>query len=409
MTTRVSYPLIGSLHSQISTANIPPLDARVLFETVVNRLTQKPELVHKAKPLYAYFHKYESQFGELSQIAKLEKRMAELFPDDPKLQTFNARYSTDKFDPITARIVVSPAAQLRPKQLMLSIEHPTSLHNSPRPPAFAARNSPHPQFLPSTDSPKRPLPLPVEDFDEPPRKIQRNDFHQEFQRGASPLKGAAGRRLDQQRRMQGQGAASYIAAPAPIARDITFLISQIPRSETYDSDRLNPTRMVNFLRTTTVPEYNQWKSRRDDYPNASMRGGNGHAHNRQVSTEYPSQYGLLNRDSPAPQGRPLSPYPGEASRGRVAPAPAPYRQSSLRPGSSGSYEPPPAVFAQQGPPPPQQYGHHPTPVMPGQFDTGSWSYGAPPPQVGYGAAPLPYGQGPPPQQQQQQGYPRYPY
>ncbi|KAK4100368.1 hypothetical protein N658DRAFT_101441 [Parathielavia hyrcaniae] len=383
------------------------LDARVLFETVVNRLTQKPETLHKAKPLYAYFHKYESHFGELAQIAKLEKRMAELFPEDPKLATFTARFSIEKFDPIAARIIVSPATQLRPKLLMPSIEQGTSLQNSPRPPPFAARASPAPQFLPATNSPKRPFP--VDDFDEPPRKIQRNDFG-EFQRGASPLKGAAGRRLDQQRRMQGQGATSYAATPAPIARDITFLLSQIPRADLYDFHRFSPLHLANLLRDTPVPEYSAWKSA------------------RQASDHPGGQYGgYQNRDSPAPVGRPLSPYGGDAARGRLPPAPsaaAPYRQSSMRPGSSGSYEPPPAVYnAQALPPHPPQAGYpHPQPLM--QYDGGAASawpayppppvvqqgYGGPPPQQQHHmyaqAAPPP----PPPQQQQQQGgYPRYPY
>ncbi|GAB1317568.1 mRNA 3'-end-processing protein rna14 [Madurella fahalii] len=365
---------IKFLHSKDDFTN-----ARVLFETVVSRFTQKPEHVHKAKPLYAYFHKYESQFGELAQIALLEKRMAELFPEDPKLAHFSARFSTDKFDPIAARIIVSPTTQLRPKQLIPSIEQGTSLQNSPRPPPFAARHSPPPPFLPATNSPKRPLTL--DDFDEPnpPRKIQRNDYG-EFQRGASPLKGAAGRRLDQQRRMQGQGAAAYSSGPAPIARDITFLLGQIPRADLYDHYRLNPVKMTNLLRDTPVPEYSAWKNTRQ-------------------TSDYPSQYGFPSRDSPVPTGvgRPMSPYTGEGARGRMPPASAPYRQSSLRPGSSGSYEPPPAGYAQAAHPPPQ--GQYNVPPQ-GQYDAGAVAWGAyppPPPHLGYG-------QGPPPPQG---GYPRY--
>ncbi|KAL2167227.1 hypothetical protein VTG60DRAFT_1578 [Thermothelomyces hinnuleus] len=378
---------IKYLHSRDDTTN-----ARVLFETVVNRLTQKPELVHKAKPLYAYFHKYESQFGELSQIAKLEKRMAELFPEDPKLAHFSARYSTDKFDPIAARIIVSPMTQLRPKQLIPSIEKGASAQDSPRPPPLASRASPAPHTLPATNSPKRPLP--ADDFEEPPRKIQRNDFS-EFQRGASPLKGAAGRRLDQQRRLQGQGAASYAAAPAPIARDITFLLSQIPRADLYDFHRFNPAKMTNLLRDTPVPEYTAWKSMRQ-------------------SSEHTGQYGgYQSRDSPAPVGRPHSPYVGgDGGRGRMPPASAvPYRQGSNRPGSSGSYEPPPAVYAQGHPPPPPQAGYAPPPPV--QYDGAAgaaWPPYPPPPaaQQGYGGPPPPhlYGQAPPPPAQG--GYPRYP-
>ena len=315
--------------------------------------------------------------------------MAEIFPEDPKLAHFTARYSTDKFDPIAARIIVSPATQLRPKLLIPSIEQAPSLQNSPRPPPFS-RASPAAQFLPATNSPKRPLP--ADDFDEPPRKIQRSDFG-EFQRGASPLKGAAGRRLDQQRRMAGQSAASYTAGPAPIARDITFLLSQIPRAELYDSHRFNPVTVTNLLRDTTIPEYAAWKNKASDHPGQF--------------SNYPG------RNSPAPVGRPQSPYIGGSSdlpRGR----PAPYRQAPPnRPGSSGSYEPPPAVYA-QGPPPPQAgYGLPQPPQYDGGAAAPAWAPYPPPPggQQGYGGAPQPppnvYGQGPP--GQSQGGYPRYPY
>ena len=319
--------------------------------------------------------------------------MAEIFPEDPKLAHFTARYSTDKFDPIAARIVVSPATQLRPKLLMPSIEQAPSLQNSPRPPPFS-RASPAAQFLPATNSPKRPFP--ADDFDEPPRKIQRSDFG-EFQRGASPLKGAAGRRLDQQRRMQGQSAASFTAGPAPIARDITFLLSQIPRADLYDSHRFNPATVTSLLRETTIPEYSAWKNTRQ-----------GPDHPGQFSS-YP------NRDSPAPVGRPLSPYvggDGAGPRGRLPPASAaPYRQAPNRPGSSGSYEPPPAAYA-QGPPPPQAgYGLPQPPQYDGGAAAPAWAPYPPPPvaQQGYGSAPPPnvYGQGPP--GPPQGGYPRYPY
>ncbi|KAK4653661.1 mRNA 3'-end-processing protein rna14 [Podospora pseudocomata] len=332
-------------------------NARVLFERVVSRLTSKPENVHKAKQLYVYFHKYESQFGELAQISKLEKRMAELFPEDPKLSHFSARFSTEKFDPITARVIVSPAAQLRPKiqppGLMPSIEQhqpqqPISIRNSP---------TPAPQFRPTiTNSPKRPLPL-DDDESNPPRKIQRNDYNTEFVRGASPLKGAAGRRLDQQRRMQGSaGGASYSSTPAPIARDITFLLGLIPRAEAYDYHRMNPNKVVNLLQSTNVPEYHVWKAHANPSQNP---------HHRNVSTDFGSYGGGYgNRDSPAPRAG--SPY---GQQRLVMGQGQGYRQSSLRPGSAGSgagYEPPPAVPGQGAggyqfgglppPPPPPGYG-----------------------------------------------------
>lgn len=232
-------------------------DARVAFETAVSRLTQKPEYVQKAKPLYAYFHKYESQYGELSQIQKLEKRMAELFPGDPKLSRFASRYKGDGFDPTAVRPIVSPTTQMRPKAVMPSIEQPSSVRGDSPLPQFTQENSPRPQYLnPATNSPKRPFA--GDDFDNPPRKLAR---------GESPLKGAAGRRLDQQKRMQQtQGTPQWQSnGPAPfvIPRDITFLLSIIPRADLYTATKFNADAMVRLLSQTPVPDYGSWKAARE--------------------------------------------------------------------------------------------------------------------------------------------------
>ncbi|KAB5526391.1 hypothetical protein GE09DRAFT_1064979 [Coniochaeta sp. 2T2.1] len=386
------------LHSRDDFTN-----ARVVFETVVNRLTQKPESVHKAKPLYAYFHKFESQFGELAQISKLEKRMAELFPEDPKLSHFTARFSTDKFDPIAARIIVSPTTQLKPKfPIMPSIEQrqqSVSVQDSPRP-QHRAPVSPRPQYLQARDSPKRPFP--TDDFDDlPPRKAMRGE-QQDFIRGASPLKGAAGRRLDQQRR----GGASQNAAAPIIPRDVSFLLGIIPPAHTYNQAVFPPSGVIRLLNQTHIPEFTEWKNGDRTQHNRNIAQALAQSHNRQPSGDY-AAHSYQNRDSPNPQGRPQSPYTGS---GRLAPGGATYRQSSLRPGSRDSYEPPPAAYSQLG----QQghYGQAPPPQQ-GQYDAGAaaggWpTYGAPPaggaPQ-GYGA-PAPYGQVP---QQPPAQYQQYPY
>lgn len=351
-------------------ANVFVADARVVFENCVKRLTEKPASAHKARALFSYFHKYESQFGDRSQIVKLEQRMAELFPNDPKLSHFTARFSSDNFNPIAAPIIVSPAVQLRPKQILQSIERGASALNSPRP-SVRQPNSPRPAFM-SVNSPKRPLP--VDEFEEsmnPPRKMQR---------GESPLKGAAGRRLGEQRRVQA----------APLARDISFILGLIPPASTYSIPRFSAASMVRLLRDTPVPDFKTWKMQQE------QGGGRGPMqmahHNRQVSSGDPSQFSY--QGGP---GRPQSPF--DVSRGRIASAASTYGQ--IRPGSSGSaYEPPPAgVYRQDAPPPPVGY------PMPTPDVSGSW---VPPPQM-YGTpnpVPSPYGQVAPPQQQQPP-YPRY--
>ncbi|KAI9786536.1 MAG: mRNA 3'-end-processing protein rna14 [Peltula sp. TS41687] len=228
-------------------------NARAVFETTVSRLGQKPETLQKAKPIYAFFHEYEAHYGELSQINKLEKRMAELFPDDPKLSQFGHRFTSNGFNPTAVRPIISPATQTRPKALP-SIEQPPVPQNSPPRRLLD---------LPNSHSPKRQLHPDESDHDaNRPRK---------FARGDSPLKGAAGRRLDQQKRThqhqqhhhhnhhhqnqgpQFQGSAYHPPPPQPLPRDVLFLLSIIPRAETYPSfPQFKPQEVVRLLRNTEL-------------------------------------------------------------------------------------------------------------------------------------------------------------
>jgi cleavage stimulation factor subunit 3 len=248
------------------------LDARVVFEKSVDRLLQKPETAQKAKALFAFFHRYESQYGELDQIIKLEKRMREAFPEDPRLSAFSQRYVTDHFDPAAVRPIISPMTQARPKlPPMPSIEQqherPKSLTPVPPPAAIPApvlmeAPPPVPQPLavptppvvyaaPVINSPKRPFP--VDDFNpEPPRKLAR---------GESPLAGAAGRRLNQAKQSRGfDGAhsatpgAAYMPPPPPIPRDVLFLLSIIPPAHTYNRNmEIDPRAVLRVMNDIQLP------------------------------------------------------------------------------------------------------------------------------------------------------------
>ncbi|KAH7018311.1 uncharacterized protein B0I36DRAFT_37791 [Microdochium trichocladiopsis] len=350
-------------------------NARVVFSQTVKRFKEKgkdsPEMLTKLKPLYTYFHSYEAKFGELAQIKQLEQEMTELFPFDPSLSHFAARFATKRFNPLSARVIVSPGAQMRPKPIMQSVEQPLpSMPNSPAP-VLHSEPSPRPQFLQATNSPKRPYQVDEEEFN-PPRKIAR---------GVSPLKGAAGRRLDQQRRAQG-GGSSQAAAPLPIPRDITFLLSLIPAASSFNAPRFSPDGMVRLIANTAVPDYRDWQA--TQARNARTES-TSRAHTRQASSEYPAY--AQNRDSPGPpsaSGRPISPFGGA----RGVQISAPYRNSPLRPGSSGDFEPPQAGgYQAPGPSPfnPASQAPQPPPA-----NTGYWQGGA------YGQPPNSYGQ--PPQQ-----------
>ena len=213
-------------------------DARAVFETTVNKLLQKPGSAMKAKPLFAFFHHYESQYGELAQVVKLEGRMREAFPHDPKMSSFSQRFVQDSFDPTAIRPLISPATQTRPKALP-SIEGPPS--RQPSPPAIKVTSN--------TGSPKRPPPFEEPDIESSrPRKLPR---------GESPLAGAAGRRLKQSRQpFDGTPLATQamsFVAPPPLPRDINFLLSIIPSASAYNAMFFKVDEIVKILRETPVP------------------------------------------------------------------------------------------------------------------------------------------------------------
>lgn len=200
----------------------------------------------KAKPLYVFFHDFESRYGELAQIAKLEKRMRDLYPDDPTLSLFSRRFVDGGFDPTVIRPIVSPGTQTRPK-IVSSIEGHAPLTNSP----LARLN-------PIVASPKRPLPLEESDNEgSRPQKLARTT------REASPLKGAAGRRLDQQKRnRQPQEIPQFTSHPVPLPppppplpKEVTILLGMIPRAETYHATKFSAQGLVRLLRETYIPTH----------------------------------------------------------------------------------------------------------------------------------------------------------
>jgi cleavage stimulation factor subunit 3 len=228
-------------------------DARAVFETVVGKITSKPENVQRAKSLFLFFHDYESQFGELAQITKLEQRMATLYPGDPQLQCFSQRFAGPTFDPTATRPIISPRTQMKPVMpSMPAVTNSVDDHHHAGPPQMEQRlvsppllNSPRlGNLLPSANmnSPKRPL----EDSDDgnQPRKLAR---------GESPaLKGAAGRRLDAVRRNQvTTGATPAAQGPARLALGINFLLSVMPSAQVYcnsGTQIFNPSVLVDIIR-----------------------------------------------------------------------------------------------------------------------------------------------------------------
>ncbi|KAF6235583.1 hypothetical protein HO173_006266 [Letharia columbiana] len=220
-------------------ANNDHTNARVVFETAVTKLALKPETVSKAKPLYAFFHDFESRYGELTQIVKLEKRMSDLFPEDPALTLFSRRFAQQGFDPTVIRPIISPATQAKSKTIP-----------SIKTEAEGVPDSPQQRINEIINSPKRALPTDDDDDSPRPRKVARPE---------SPLKGAAGRRLDQQKRSrqpempQFNQPVPHPPPPPPLPRDVMFLLSIIPKAETYHATKFSAEQLVKLLRETNIP------------------------------------------------------------------------------------------------------------------------------------------------------------
>ncbi|KAJ9367669.1 hypothetical protein DTO282E5_7666 [Paecilomyces variotii] len=242
-------------------------NARAVFEMTVRKLASNPENVHKAKPIFAFLHEYESRYGDLVQVVNLETRMRELFPEDPALAHFSHRYLTSTFDPTAVRPIISPS-QARPKTLVTTEQ---------------VTDAPVPRYAdaPSTSSPKRAFPLDeLDDEMGRPRK---------FIRAESPLKAAAARRVDQQKQTQVvnggiQSRAQYRpqSSAAPLPRDVVYLLSIIPPASAYNAGRFSPEKMVDLLRRIDIP------SSISQLPNVSQAMYGMPAGQTQVLGMYPS-------------------------------------------------------------------------------------------------------------------------
>ncbi|KAF2666956.1 hypothetical protein BT63DRAFT_427369 [Microthyrium microscopicum] len=253
-------------------------NARATFEAVVNRLVKDPQNIHKAKNLYMFFHRYESNYGELQQIRKLEARMKELFPNDAA-NLFSHRFNTSiplqkPFDPTSVRPVISLPAQMRPKIFQSIEQHSPHIHQD-SPPTFSPRPTNAHLNLPDQQprlSPKRPFAADPSDEQAHPRK---------YPRGESPFKGAAGRRVNAAKGNQQ-------AAPS-LPRDVNIFLSMLPRAEQSAHIGIPPTAIMKVLRHCNLTQ-----GQHQAQPMARIGSGQGYQQPPQ-GFQPPQPYGFQQR------------------------------------------------------------------------------------------------------------------
>lgn len=205
-------------------------NARAVFETTVSKFTtgNDPISVAKSKPLFAFFHDFESRYGELPQIVRLEARMKELFPEDPALQQFSSRYRTPGFNPMSVHPIVS-TSQTQPKPALQPSVGVSGLTNSPIQKVI--------DQITTFNSPKRPFPMDDEDEEEGrPQKIAR---------GESPFKTTQIRKLPQPQ--------PQIRLPAPLPPPIMHVLSILPKASLYTDTRFDPAAIHKLIRDVHLP------------------------------------------------------------------------------------------------------------------------------------------------------------
>lgn len=249
-------------------SNNDGVNARAVFETTMTKISNtatipEPQKKEKSRPLLSYMHSFESNYGDLDKIHKIEKRLRDLFPSELDVVTFASRFALPSFDAMAVQLVISPT-QARPDtggpapgtdlphlpQAVPSIEEPGK---SPR---SRLELGPHGPYV---ASPKRALE--DSDNDTPVRK---------FMRAESPLKGAAGRRIQSQTGpsappsssgvgggggfvtktyVPGQTDAPVTATPhpTPLPYPIHNLLNKLPAARFYTANHFDPGRMIELL------------------------------------------------------------------------------------------------------------------------------------------------------------------
>lgn len=235
---------------------------RVVFEGTVAKVMNSADFTQeqkrdKCRPIFVFMHDYESKYGDLAQIHKLEKRMADLYPEESDVNRFSNRFSIPTFDAMHTQLLLSPT-QAQPMtdmpmtanapQAMLSIEE----RRSPKgPEILLGPNGPY------VASPKRPLE--DSDTDNPQRK---------FMRAESPLKGAAGMRMAGKPTIATAGGgggggfatktfvpANIAAAqtgPTPLPPTIEWFLRILPSATSYNGVRFDPSKLVQFMPTINL-------------------------------------------------------------------------------------------------------------------------------------------------------------
>ncbi|KAG6336073.1 hypothetical protein ID866_3020 [Astraeus odoratus] len=234
-------------------------NARALFERVI--ATFNPE---KARPLWERWARYEYQFGDLEAAQKLEKRISEVYSNDPPIKRFAQRHTYLGTDAIAARDLGFAMAGRQPGSAgsasastmsfekrteslqslipQTNVPPPQPPKRQPSPDLKRREDSVKPDFGPPT---KRQRPL------TPPRERDRDRFDgpPHRRRFASP----AGWEKERDRELGHLKREREDDKPLPLPAVLSWFVGQLPNPTTFDGPIFRVDDLMMLFRNAVIP------------------------------------------------------------------------------------------------------------------------------------------------------------
>ncbi|PBK72172.1 Suf-domain-containing protein [Armillaria solidipes] len=244
-------------------------NARALFERVIN--TFPPE---KARPLWERWARYEYQYADLEAALKLEKRMADVYPNDPPLKRFAQRHVYLGVDAIAARDLGVAIAKKSTSALGRSDTIQSLLATPPTPVTGGTKRPPSPEHRKPRDdrsgdygpSHKRARP------NSPPLRSSDRDRWESSRDGPSSSRG---RRYsppppsskDRERpplpppRRQEKEKDKEEEKPVTLPPVISYFLGSLPSASEFDGPVFRTEDLMNLFRNAVIPSSSSSRAR----------------------------------------------------------------------------------------------------------------------------------------------------
>ncbi|KAJ7983053.1 Suf-domain-containing protein [Mycena polygramma] len=232
-------------------------NARALFERVIGTFTP-PE----AKPIWERWSRSQYQYDDLEAVLELERRMAEVYPNDAPIKRFAQRHTYHSIDAIadhdlgfakTRKVGGSATFQITPSVPPPGVPNPLLNPNNHNGDGKAAPSNPNKRVAPPPDRKRE------NDY-----KRQRPDERDRDRRRYSPPPSASGPSWERDRDVKPSLPPRREPPPKeekpPIPPIIHWFLTQLPPRETFDGPVFNTENLMETLRNAVIPSTTRARS-----------------------------------------------------------------------------------------------------------------------------------------------------